>query len=242
MKTQITYLLLGGLLSLISATSALAITHAESPDAGITEATAQVLPANIDMVTGTLKAGTTGPFGIDPTDVDVFCFTLNAPVTGATIEVSTPDFDSNLLLLKEGFFGIWGDADGEIVTDLPAGTYYIAVGINNIGAYDATATMALDDVWDNDDDELSPGDAAIPIVFIGSESADPEDTTGQTYSVAFNFVTSDDPATIAAAAARASLENKIKKLKKKIKKAKGTTKSKKLKKKLKKLKTRLAKL
>lgn len=167
----------------------------ESTDAGITERTAAVLPPGVDGVTGTLKAGTLGPFSADPTDVDVFAFTLDKAVVGASITASVAGGDANLLLLREGFFGVHGDDDGgdgldsNITRDLQPGTYYIAVGLNNIGAYEASAVAAGDDLWDNDYDSLTPPDSTTAIAFIGSEDADPDDTTGQSYTVTFNFAT-----------------------------------------------------
>ncbi len=247
MKKTTAYVFYGSLATLFATYSVRADTHIENPDAGVTEATAQKVPRNVNFITGTLKPGTTDGFGVDPTDVDVFCFTLAAPVNGASIQVFADTFDSNLLLLREGFYGIWGDddsgvggADSGIITNLPAGTYYIAVGINNIGPYQAGDDDAGDYVWDNDSDELSPAEAALKIAFIGSEDGDP--TSNQPYQIALNFLTSDDPATVAL---RTSLESKLKKAKKALKKAKkkdDSRKVKKLKKVLKRLKKRIAAL
>lgn len=178
-----------------SQTSA-AAPFAESNDAGVAEAGAAVLPPKVNGVTGTLKAGTLGPFALNPADVvdvDVFAFTIDAAVTGATIIVNIPGEEANLLLLGEGFLGIEGKHDGgatsTITRNLTPGTYYIAVGLNNIGAYEATATAEGQDVWDNDSGSLMAPDSTTPIAFIGSEMVNPEDTTGQPYTVAFNFET-----------------------------------------------------
>ncbi len=249
MKTKPKYRTLGALLALSSTSFILAENHVENPDAGVTQSTGQRLPRFITTITGTLKPGTTDSFGSNPVDVDVFCFTIDRPVNGATIRVISPDgaFDPNLLLLRDGFYGIAGDDDSgggingydaQITTNLSPGTYYIALGDNNIGAFAASATNANEYSWDNDSGNLSPMEAGIPIVFVGAETV-PDASTGQSYLVTFNFQTSDDPAT---AAIRASLEQKIKKLEKQIKKAKKDRDQpllKKLKKKLKRLKRSL---
>lgn len=193
MKTRILLLALG-VFSLVPM-ALRAQTFAEGKDAGITEATAAVVPPRITKITGTYKPGTDGPFGPNPADIDVFAFTL-AKTTAVSISAPAINgIDTNLLLLKEGFFGIFGDDDGGsgfdslIELTLPAGTYYIAIGDNNIGAYPFGSTTAGDDEWDNDSDLLSPAEAAIPIAFIGSESSNPDETTGQAYEITFNFST-----------------------------------------------------
>ncbi len=198
MKHQTLVLATLALAILPSLPSAYAAPFAESSDAGVTETTAAVLPAGVNGVTGTLKAGTLGPFAPNPADVvdvDVFAFTLSKPVAGATITAAVAGDDANLLLLKEDFLGLEGDdddgpgTDSLITRDLPAGTYYIAVGLNNIGAYTATAMAAGDDIWDNDGGSLAAPNTTTPIAFIGAESANPDDTTGQAYTVTFNFNT-----------------------------------------------------
>lgn len=193
MKTGILLLALGAFF--LAPIAARGQTFAEGTDAGITEATAAVVPPGITKITGTYKPGTDGPFGPNPADIDVFAFTL-AKTTAVSISAPAINgIDTNLLLLKEGFFGIFGDDDGGsgldslIEVTLPAGTYYIAIGDNNIGAYPFGSTTAGDDEWDNDSDLLDPAEAAIPIAFIGSESSDPDDTTGEAYEITFNFST-----------------------------------------------------
>jgi hypothetical protein len=171
---------------------------AETTDAGVTEVGAGVLPPKVNGVTGTLKAGTLGPFAPNPADVvdvDVFAFTLDTAVTGATISATVTGADANLLLLGEGFLGIEGDDDGgggsnsQIIRNLAPGTYYLAVGLNNTGAYEATAVAEGGDLWDNDSGSLTPPDSTTPIAFIGSESPNPTDTTGQPFTITFNFET-----------------------------------------------------
>lgn len=170
-------------------------TFTEGKDAGLTEATAAIVSPGITKITGTYKPGTDGPFGDNPADIDVFAFTLENTTAVSIAAPAINGIDPNLLLLKEGFFGIFGDDDGGsglnslIEVTLPPGTYYLAIGDNNIGAYPFGSGSAGDDEWDNDSGLLDPAKAAIPIAFIGSESSNPDDTTGQAYEITFNFST-----------------------------------------------------
>jgi len=173
-------------------------TFTEGKDAGLTEATAAIVSPGITKITGTYKPGTDGPFGANPADIDVFAFTLEKTTAVSIAAPAINGIDTNLLLLKEGFFGIFGDDDGGgglsgldslIEVTLPPGTYYLAIGDNNIGAYPFGSDSVGDDVWDNDFGLLDPAKAAIPIAFIGSESSNPDDTTGQAYEITFNFST-----------------------------------------------------
>lgn len=167
-------------------------TFTEGADAGINEEGAVLLPANTTEVQGTLKAGTLGPFSVDPVDVDVYAFTILEAVPAAQID-ATGAFDVNLLLLREGFFGIEGDDDGggggnsQITTSLAPGTYYIAIGQNNIAAYPFGATMEGDETWGNDSGFLAGPEASTPIAFIGATLANPTDTNGMAYTVTFSF-------------------------------------------------------
>ena len=170
-------------------------TFTEGKDAGLTEATAAIVSPGITKITGTYKPGTDGPFGDNPADIDVFAFTLENTTAVSIAAPASNGIDPNLLLLKEGFFGIFGDDDGGsdlnslIEVTLPPGTYYLAIGDNNIGAYPFGSGSAGDDEWDNGSGLLDPAKAAIPIAFIGSESSNPDDTTGQAYEITFNFST-----------------------------------------------------
>jgi hypothetical protein len=182
------------------AAPALAQTFTEKGDAGVTEATAAIVPPKVNRIVGTLKPGTGNAFQANPADVDVYAFTLSQ-TTDVLIDAKSTFFDMNLLLLREGFFGIFGDDDGGSGNDsrvpndgnplvLPPGTYYVAVGINNIGAYPVGATMPGSDIWDNDSSRLAGADLTTPIMLIGSEDENPDPTTGQSYEILFNFTTS----------------------------------------------------
>lgn len=225
---------------------ALATTHVENPEAGNTAASAQILPLGVTEITGTLEVGLTHAFSFLPVDVDVYCLTLPKAVKGAVIKVISPngDFDPNLLLLNAGFFGIWGDdnsgggqnnQDSQITIDLPAGTYYIAVGDDDIAAFGPNIDDPDDYAWNNDSNQLSPADAAKPIAILGAQSG-PNPTGGQAYKVTLHLPIHPNEIL------KESLNGDIKKLKKKIKRAKKQQKLalvKKLKKKLKKLQKKL---
>lgn len=246
MKIPFISLFLSGILLSASASPVIYPRFVESTDAGANEATAAELPFGSEEISGTLKSGATGPFGLDPVDVDVFCFHLSSPVMGASIQVFPVGFDSNLLLLRDGFLGVWGDdnggiggafgnADSGIVTDLPAGTYYIAVGKNDIGAYDAEASTAGEILWGNDTGEVTGGLADTPVAFIGSVSSDPDDTEEDSYTIRFNFTTDEDPEVVErkrafVAAKKAALEMEKAKAKRKLKRAKKKKKSRSIKK------------
>lgn len=185
------YPLVGALvLTLSIATSARANTFTEGTDVGNTEATAVVLPAGTTQINGTLAAGTTNHFGVDPVDVDVYCFTVTETVPMNAIQV-TAAFNTNILILREGFFGMEGQDGGGLSSTLsvllPPGTYYIAVGRNNIAAFPAGSTIPADAAWDNDTGQVPGPEQLIPIAFIGSRDADPDDTAGDAYSVTMDL-------------------------------------------------------
>lgn len=185
-----------------TASSLTAQTFLEGSDAGIRAATAKVVPPGVNRISGTLKPGTTNAFGVDPVDADVFAFTIRR-TTAVQIDANSEMADMNLLLLKEGFFGVEGDDDhgvggppgfnynSRINIVLPPGTYYIAVGPNNIGAFPFGA-MAIGDVaWENGDGLLNESMSSVPIDFIGSNESGAQDATaGESYEIRFSFTTS----------------------------------------------------
>ena len=186
MKTKPILLAGAFALSILALPSAQATTFVESTDAGVTEATAITLPPGTTQINGTLKAGTLGPFSGDPVDVDVYCFTIGETVPLPSIQV-TGAFNTNILILREGFFGVEGNDgagnDSMVSALLPAGTYYIAIGQDNIAAFPFGATMVGDQTWDNDTGQVPGPEQMVPIAFIGAREANPDDTTGQAYTV-----------------------------------------------------------
>lgn len=167
-----------------------ATTFTEGSDAGNTAATSVTIPAGTTRIDGTLQNGTTNHFGADPVDVDVYRFSVSGTVTMNAIHV-TAAFNTNILILREGFFGLEGQDgignDATLSIQLPPGTYYIAIGRESIAAFPAGAAVTNDDAWDNSTGQVPGPEQSIPIAFIGSNNANPDDTNGQPYSVFFDL-------------------------------------------------------
>lgn len=167
-------------------------------DAGATRVSGHIVPPDTTRIVGAFKNGTDTPFGPLPVDVDVFGFGVTDVVT-LTISARSPDLDVNLLLLDEGFLGIWGDddsgggpgmgTDSQITVKLFPGMYYLAVGVDNIAAYAAGATKVDQQVWNNDSGELADPETTIPVQFVGTMDESPMATTGQSYEVTINLPT-----------------------------------------------------
>jgi MYXO-CTERM domain-containing protein len=108
------------------------------PDAGVTPATARVVPAGTTQIDGLIAA---------PGDYDLFKFAVSAPVT-MQIDMGNSAFDDNLILFDGAGHGLAGNddfvgSDSEITYDLTAGVYYLAAGVNNMSAFDATNTAFI---------------------------------------------------------------------------------------------------
>ena len=169
----------------------------ESTDAGNNAATAIVVSDGRSFsVSGTLKAGTGNPFETNPVDVDVYKFTVPADMN-VVIEGNSDVCDVNLFLLDGQFRGIQADDDSggsgyggfnaRIARFLTAGTYYVAIGQNNIGAFPANATAPGTAVWNDDSGVIAPGKASIPISFIGADDATPAPTNGEAYQLSLSY-------------------------------------------------------
>lgn len=181
------------LAGLLGASAAWAFNFNESTDAGFTMATATVLPQGTTAVTGTIVNTT-------ESDVDLFRFSLDAE-TAFTIDVLSSDFDANLILFNGNGQGLAGDDDGGLGLDsrltltLAAGTYFFAVGGNNMGAFASQADYeAATDFIDNDSGIL--GSPTVETLGrVGAESG-PTDINGQgAYSVTFSDPVSGPAAT-----------------------------------------------
>lgn len=121
---------------LLCVPGAFATLFTETSDAGLTVGTAQVVPW-----------GTTDIYGyLDSHDVDLYQLTFGAAGVFEFYLGDSP-FDDNLVLFDGAGHGIEGDDDGGgwwgdpldayIGVSLNAGTYLIAVGANNIWAFDS---------------------------------------------------------------------------------------------------------
>ncbi len=170
---------------------AVAQTFNEVGDAGQTLATAQWVPGGTTTIQGNLQ--TAG-------DVDLYRFSLGTAgivtINGWGVEGSVPDcasntypvIDANLILFNGAGLPLWGDDDGDsaahcygsrVELNLPAGTYYLAFGENNIEAYDA----ANNPICDNDSDDCSS--STTPLAYF---DADGEETGP--YTITFSKPTS----------------------------------------------------
>lgn len=141
-------------LSAVFSAGAYAQTFTEVGDAGATPAAAQAVPGAVVRIEGNLQG---------PGDVDVYRFTLDSPglvtidawgVEGAspTCAGGYPTIDANLILMDAARLPLWGDDDSDpnhcygsrIELNLPAGSYYLAFGENNIVAQDAGGAYLCD--------------------------------------------------------------------------------------------------
>lgn len=169
------------LMGLALSAGAAAQTFNESGDAGQTLATAQAVPPGTTTIKGNLQ--TEG-------DVDLYRFTLSASgsitIRGYGDEASETCriIDANLILFNSAGLPLWGNDDGydaticlgsEIVLNLPAGTYYLAFGDNNIEAMNSSNV----EICSNDDGDCSAG--TTPLSYFESSG----DDTGP-YTITFS--------------------------------------------------------
>lgn len=184
----------------------------ESPDAGNTLATA------LPVTTGTTQVnGTVGPDAFDSLtgrvepDVDMFSFVLDAAGT-FTIQVNAAvagDPDMNLMVFNDSGQFLAGDDDDDssctnvvpfndgldscLTLTLAAGTYYFAVGDNNIGAFATVAEFvsSRSNYFEDNDSGILGAPSADTVAIAGSESDPPSDADEQgAYSVYFSTAVS----------------------------------------------------
>ena len=194
-----------GLLS----TNALAQVHTESGDAGNTLATAQAVTDGSLQVSGTI-----GPEAFDSqtgrneSDVDTFQFSVTTGGT-FTIQVNADVSgvpDMNLLVFNSsGQFLAGDDDDGDscsnivpflngldscLTLTLSAGTYYFAVGDNNIGAFETVADFiaSRSNYFADNDSGILGSPTTETVAIIGQES-DPPQSQGD-YTVYFSSAVS----------------------------------------------------
>ncbi len=151
------------LLFALAAGGARAGLHVEQGDAGVSIASANVVPGKVVQIEGSIvNVG-------DDSDVDLYRIVVpsDGPFTIEVLERSAP-LDMNLIVFNEEGQGLAGDDDDnnscDVITeletsldscvtlDLAAGVYYIAVGDNNIGAFESEADYeaGTGDFIDND--------------------------------------------------------------------------------------------
>jgi hypothetical protein len=181
-----------GLVSVSLSGLARGATFAESPDAGVTPATALVVPADTTQIDGLIAV---------PGDYDLYKFALSAPVT-LQIDMGNSLFDDNLILFDGAGHGLAGNDDfigdsSEITYDLLAGTYFLAAGVNNMSAFTAAGTVFITDAVGNLD---TPTTAVLD--HIGPALA-PHNLSNQPYTITFGTPTSAVPEPTAAIAGSA---------------------------------------
>ncbi len=168
--------------TLIAASTSIvsASTITEVTDAGRSMATAFDVTDGTTSVRGSLVNTTIS-------DVDLYSFRL-PEATRLTVRVLSTAFDANLLWFNGRGRGLAGDDDIEsscdnytnltvgdscLSMDLLAGTYFVGVGNNNIGAFETAADAATgrNEIFDNDDGILATPTSRI-LGFIGDENGD----------------------------------------------------------------------
>jgi hypothetical protein len=171
---------------------AFALTFNESSDAGVTMGTATSVPAGTTLITGSI---------VNTTENDVDLYLIHVPASGSfTIEakanvVDVPDM--NLLVFDSTGHFIAGDDDNNssctnmtplngydscLTLTLTAGDYYIAVGNNNIGAFQTPGDVPGGYFADNDSGILaSPSPEVIGLV--ASENSLGNDEGGYTINL-----------------------------------------------------------
>lgn len=180
-------------MGLLSA-NALAQVMTESSDAGNTLATA------LPVISGTTQInGTVGPDAFDSLtgriepDVDMYSFVL--PSAGTfTIQVNATvaaEPDMNLMVFNSSGQFLAGDDDDNssctnivpfidsydscLTLTLAAGTYYFAVGDNNIGAFESVAGFVADrsNYFEDDDSGILASPSTEIVAIAGSENDPP---------------------------------------------------------------------
>ena len=165
----------------ISAVDAAAQIFDEGSDASAELLSAKVVPAGTTQITGDLTNTVTNE------DIDVYV--IEIPSDGVfTIEakaVVVNDPDMNLIVFNSSRQGLAGDDDNDsscsvltslnsfdscLTLNLTAGTYFIAVGVNNIGAFESVADYeaGTNDFIDNDFGILSSPTTEIAVI-VGEE-------------------------------------------------------------------------
>jgi len=188
----------------------------ESTDAGNTLATALPVPAGTIQINGTI-----GPDAFNSVagrvelDVDMYSIAIT---TGGTFTIqanaTTPgEPDMNLMVFNDSGQFLAGDDDDNsscttvvpfldsldtcLTLTLAAGTYYFAVGDNNIGAFSSVAAFIADrgDYFEDDDSGILGSPSAETVAIAGAESSPPSDPEERgPYIVYFSRAVAGGPA------------------------------------------------
>lgn len=155
-------------------------TYREKGDAGTLFETAPVIPPGVQRIIGTLKPGLNATGGANPVDIDVYLFSATLGMGEWEIRVrSTPELPSPVLYVNEGFFGYsvvpYAPPGQDVVFRFSGQNWTTAVAVANNG--------------------LVPYSLEEPLTaqsrIAGVRTVDPVvPTTGQSYTIEFNFKTS----------------------------------------------------
>ena len=166
----------------------------ETDDAGSTLDTAVVLGVGVTTVYGTITGNTSGTYD-DIYGSDIYRFGLTNTTT-LTIDLSSDNsdggFDANLILFNANGQGLQGDDDGgdglnsQITITLEAGDYFIAVGPNNIGAFETSIDFESGNYFFSNDDSggQCPTDEIVGLV--GWEGGMDSDSENGSYVLSFS--------------------------------------------------------
>jgi len=192
-------------LFVFSSTGVMAQTFDEGSDASALLASAKVVPLGTTKITGDLTNTVTNE------DVDVYQFSVSSSglftIEAKAIIEDVPDM--NLIVFNSAGQGLAGDDDNgdncDVITslngydscltlDLTAGTYYFAVGDNNIGAFESIVDYQAGsgDFIDNDSGILDTPTTEIAVI-VGNESGPSPDEDEGDYEINFSVAVDGPP-------------------------------------------------
>ena len=164
---------------LLLSPQAFALTFNESSDAGVTMATATSVPGGTTTITGSI---------VNTTVNDADLYHIRVPTSGSfTIEAKanvTDTPDMNLMVFNSTGHLMAGDDDDNssctpvtslgsldscLTLTLAAGDYYVAVGTNNIGAFQNAADVLTDSYFGDDDSGILSPPSTEAIGLVASE-------------------------------------------------------------------------
>jgi len=202
-NTIIRNILIASFLSFFS-TGVMAQVFDESSDASALLASATPVPPDTVQITGDITNSDTDA------DADVFQITVmdDGLFTIEAIADIDGQPDMNLIVFNNAGQGLAGDDDDNnncitrsklksldscLTLNLTAGTYYIAVGDNNIGAFESIGDYQVgnDDFIDNDSGILSSPTTEIAVV-VGTEGGPNASETEGSYVINLN----DSPSSV----------------------------------------------
>ncbi|MCP4255071.1 MAG: PEP-CTERM sorting domain-containing protein [Candidatus Scalindua sp.] len=192
----------------------------ETTDAGVTMSTAFIVPTGTTSINGTI-----GPATTSGSDVDLYKFAVAA--SGAfSVQANEVDtaLDMNLIVFNALGQGLAGDDDDDssgtpivplgtkldslLTLVLTAGDYFVAVGDNNIAAFDTEALYFANPAphqgFIDDDTGILPSTTAEVLAIVGAETGPSDLNDVGDYTLYFSSATGTadlnavpEPATVA---------------------------------------------